>query len=47
MHYTDCVGTCKTTYFGYPEDVSLVLKHVEILYVMCERQSFVPIYWLL
>jgi len=46
MHYTEyCVGTCKTLYCGFPEDGSLALKRVEILYVVNEVQSFVCICW--
>jgi hypothetical protein len=34
-------------YRKFPEDGSLALKHVEIIYVMNELQAFVCICWLL
>jgi len=47
MNYTECcVGTWKTLYCGFPEDGSLAMKRVEILYFMNGLQSFVCICWL-
>jgi hypothetical protein len=41
MYYLDCcVGTCKPLYFAFPVDEAVALKHVRILYVTHDFQSF-------